>query len=139
MGHLGTFGCKFYAKIPNKKQVKSQKTAIVDGKERYFMGYTNESIYQVYFPDSRQIKTIQDLEFDESYDYKEIEKIIVEELIFFFLKLKLLTDSTFKTHVKDKTLFIMSAILLASHSPKDNVDLFSAFFFEKNSLLTTQR
>lgn len=33
------------------------------------MDYTSKSIYRIYFPDSWQIKTVRDLEFDESHSY----------------------------------------------------------------------
>ena len=65
LSHLRTFGCRVYAKIPDEKRVKSQKTALVGGRKGYFMGYTSESIYRVYFPDSRRIETVRDLKFDE--------------------------------------------------------------------------
>ncbi len=66
------------------------------------MGYTSESIYQVYFPDSQQIETVRDLKFDESYNYKEIGTIAVEELFFSFLKLESFTNSTYNTPVREK-------------------------------------
>ncbi len=68
LGHLWTFGCQVYAKILDKKRIKSQTTASVSSREGYFMSYTSESIYGVYFPNSRQIETVWDLEFDESYN-----------------------------------------------------------------------
>lgn len=49
--------------------MKSQKTALGGGREGYFIGYTSKSIYWVYFPNTQQIETVQDLEFDESYNY----------------------------------------------------------------------
>ena len=68
------------------------------------MGYTSESIYQVYFPDSQRIEIIRDLEFDESYDNGEIETTAVEEPLFSLPKLEPLTNNTFNTPVRDKEL-----------------------------------
>ena len=49
------------------------------------MDHINENIYQIYFFNSQQIETIQDLEFDESYNYKEIGIIVVKKSFFSFL------------------------------------------------------
>lgn len=66
------------------------------------MGYTNKSIYQVYFSDSRQIETVQDLDFDESYSYEEIKAIVEEKPLFFFSKLEPFTNSTFNTPIREE-------------------------------------
>ena len=86
LGPSSTFGCRVYAKIPDKKCVKSQETALVGGREGYFIDYTSESIYRGYFPDSRRIDTVQDQEFDEGYSYKEMRTKVEEESIFSFPK-----------------------------------------------------
>lgn len=85
LGHLQTFSYKVYTKISDKRWVKSQKTALVGGREGHFMSYTNKSIYQVYFPNSRRIEIVWDLEFDENYDYKEMRTTAIEEPLFSFL------------------------------------------------------
>ena len=130
LGHFRTFSCQVYAKIPDKRWVKSKKTTPVRGRKRYIRGYTSESIYQVYFSNSRQIKTIQDLDFDESYDNKEIKITIVEEPFFSFLKLELFTDNTFNAFVRDKEL----PVPLIFHPAEDNSDLFLAHSLDNNSL-----
>lgn len=58
LNHLQNFNYRVYAKILDKKRVKSQKTTPVDSRKEYFMGYISKNLYQVYFPDSWQIKTI---------------------------------------------------------------------------------
>ncbi len=66
------------------------------------MGYTSESIYWVYFSNSRRIKTVQDLEFDESYNNEKIGTIAVEEPFFSFSKLEFFTNSTYNTPVREE-------------------------------------
>ena len=58
LGHLQTFGCQVYTKIPDQKHVKSPKTIPIGNRKGYFMGYTSKNIYWVHFPDSRRIKTV---------------------------------------------------------------------------------
>lgn len=66
------------------------------------MGYTSESIYRVYFPDSRRIETVRDLEFDEGYSHQEIGTTVEEEPLFSFPKLEPFTESTFNTPVREE-------------------------------------
>ena len=87
-------------KIPDKKPVKSRKIALVSDRKRYFISYTSKSIYRVYFLDSRWIKTVRDLEFDEDYSYKKIGTTVEEELLFSFPKLEPFTDNTFDILVR---------------------------------------
>ena len=129
LGHLRTFGCQVYTKILDERWVKSQKTAPVWGRERYFMGYTSESIYRVYFPDSRRIETVRDLEFDESYDNEEMGTTAAEEPLFSFPKLEPLTDNTFNTPVRDEELPAPSV----SHSAEDDSDPLSAHSSDDDS------
>ena len=63
--HLRTFGCRVYVNIPAEKRVKSRKVGPVGGREGYFVGYTTTNIYRIYFPDTRKIEIIRDLEFVE--------------------------------------------------------------------------
>ena len=93
------------------------------------MGYTSESIYRVYFPDSRQIETVQDLEFDESYDNEKMGTTAAEEPLFSFPKLEPFTDNTFNTPVRDKELPAPSV----SHSAKDDSYLLSAHSSDNSS------
>lgn len=103
------------------------------------MGYTSESIYLVYFSNSQHIDTIQDLEFDKSYDYEEIGITAKEVLLFSFSKLKPLTDSIFNTPVRDKELFATPLIFSASHSSEDDSDLLFAYYSDNNSPPVCQR
>ena len=135
MGHFRTFGCQLYAKIPDKSRIKSQKTALVKDREGYFIGFTSESIYWVYFPNSGRIETIRDLEFDESYNNEDMGTTIVEEPLFSFLKLEFFTDNIFNTPVRDKELPIPSV----SYSAKDNSDPLSTHSLDDNSLLSLQK
>ena len=98
------------------------------------MGYTSESIYWVYFPNSWRIETARDLEFDKSYDNEEKGTTAVEEPLFSFLKLELLTDNTFNTLVRDKELPIAPPTPSVSHPLKDESDLFFAYSSNDNSL-----
>ncbi len=63
--HLRTFGCRVYVNIPAEKRNKSRKIRPVGGQEGYFFGYTTTNIYRIYFPDTRKIEIIRDLEFVE--------------------------------------------------------------------------
>ena len=94
LSHIRTFGCRVYAKIPDEKRVKSQKTAPVGGREGFFMGYNSESIYRVYFPDSRRIETVRDLEFDEYDSYQATQMMEDTEQLFSFPDLEPVTDNT---------------------------------------------
>ena len=123
LGHFRTFRYQVYAKIPDERRVKSQKTALIGGRERYFMGYISKSIYWIYFSDSRQIETVRDLELDKSYNNEEMGITATEKPLFFF-KLEPLTDNTFNTLVRDKKLLISSV----SHFVENDSDLFSAHF-----------
>ncbi len=92
------------------------------------MGYTSEIIYRVYFPDSWRIETVQDLEFDKSYSYKEIGITVVEELFFSFHKLESFTNNTYNTPVKkeEELLAIPSTPSVTHLNVKDdNSDRFS--------------
>ena len=102
-------------------------------------GYTSESIYQIYFSDSWQIKTVQDLEFDKSYDNKEIGTTVIKEPLFSFSKLKPLTDNTFNILVRDKELPTAPPILSVSHHAEDDTDSFSAYSSDDNSSFAPQR
>ena len=108
LGHLQTFKYQVYAKISYKKQIKSQKTTLVGDRKRYFMGYTSDSIYRVYFPHSRQIEIIQNLEFDKSYDNEKMSITEVEKLFFFFSNLELFINNTFTIPINNKKLFAFS-------------------------------
>lgn len=70
------------------------------------MGYTSESIYWVYFPNSRRIKSIQDLEFDEDNSFQEMETSIAKEPFFSFSKLEPFIDNTFNTPVRKEKLLL---------------------------------
>ncbi len=63
--HLRTFGCRVYVNIPAENRVKSRKVGPGGGREGYFVGYTTTNIYRIYFPDTRKIEIIKDLEFVE--------------------------------------------------------------------------
>ena len=45
LSYVRTFGYHVFVKIPDEKRVKSQKNAVVDNREGYFIGYNSESIY----------------------------------------------------------------------------------------------
>lgn len=96
------------------------------------MDYIGESIYQIYFFNNQRIDIIQNLEFNESYDYKEITIIVEKELLFSFPNLELLSDSTFNTLIRDKELTATSSITLAVHFTENNSDPFSTYFLEDN-------
>ncbi len=49
-----------------------------------------------------RIETVQDLEFDESYNYEEIRTTAVEEPFFSFPKLELFTNNTYNTPVREE-------------------------------------
>lgn len=72
---LEILGSQVYTEIPDEKRVQSQKTEVVGGQEGFFVGYTSENIYRVYFLDGRRIETVRDLAFDLAFDeYNYIEE-----------------------------------------------------------------
>lgn len=99
------------------------------------MGYTSESIYQIYFPDSRRIKTVRDLEFDKSYNYQEIGITVEEDPLFFFPKIEPFTNNTFNTPVKEEEeLSAISSTPSTIHSKaKDDSNSFSSASSDNNS------
>lgn len=103
------------------------------------MSYISESIYQIYFYASRQIETIQDIEFDESYDYKEMRTIVEEEFLFFFFNLGLLFDSTFNISIRDNELPVNLPTLFVLHLVIDNNTLLFAYFSDDDSLIAPPR
>lgn len=99
------------------------------------MSYTGKSIYWVYFFDSQQIKTIQDLKFNESYNYKEIEIIVEEEPLFSFLKFEYFTNSIFNTPIKKemKLLTALPTLSITYLEIESNSDCFSPTFSDNDS------
>ena len=63
--HPRPFGCLVYIIISAEKHVKSRKIERVSSQEGYFVGYTTTNIYRIYFPDTRKLEIIRDLEFVE--------------------------------------------------------------------------
>lgn len=80
-------------------------------REGYFMSYTSKNTYWVYFPDSQQIKTIQDLEFDESYSYQEMGIKVKKEPLFSFSKLKFFTTRPSILLLEIKSSYLMLQLL----------------------------
>ncbi len=60
---LRTLGRRVYVKIPTKNRLKSGKIGSLSGQESYFIVYIITSIYRIYFPDTRKVKIIRDVEF----------------------------------------------------------------------------
>lgn len=96
-------------------------------------------MYRVYFPNNWQIETVQDLEFDESYNYKKMRTKVEKEPLFSFFRLELLSDSTFNIPIRDKELPTALPILLALHPVEKNSDLLSNHFSDNNFLLRLQK
>lgn len=118
--------------------MNNQKITFIGDKERYFMGYISENIYQVYFSNNQQIKTIQDLEFDESYSYEKIGIIIIKNLFFSFFKLEFFIGSTYNTPIrKEKELFaILFTPSIIYPKVKDNNNDYFFFILSNNNTLS---
>lgn len=98
------------------------------------MVYNSDSIYWIYFLNSYQIRTIQDLELDMSYEYEKIKTIAEKEVLFSFPKLQPFFDGTFNTPIQDKKLPTIFPISLALYLVEENSNPFFDYFLDDKSL-----
>lgn len=78
------------------------------------MEYNGKSIYQIYFPNSQWIGTMQDLEFDKYNNYQIIQMIKDIKQLFLFLDLESIINKTkifFIEKVFLPPVFLSTAIL----------------------------
>lgn len=86
LSHLRTFGCLLFFAISLQKRIKSQKIAQMRWQKRYFIGYTLESIWQVYFSDTQNVQIVRDLEFVDFYEYDDLLEACLRDGTSYFLQ-----------------------------------------------------
>jgi hypothetical protein len=81
LGHIKTFGCKAYSKIPSTQIPRLEKMA-PRAQIGYLVGYDASNIFKIWIPEEQQIILVRDVEFDEDsfFDPSKPVKIRNREL-----------------------------------------------------------
>jgi transposase InsO family protein len=82
LGHIKTFGCKAYRKIPSTQILRLEKMA-PRAEIGYLVGYDASNIFKIWIPEEHSVVRARDVEFDEDvfFDPTKPVKIRVREAI----------------------------------------------------------